>query len=323
MCTAVSLKTRDHYFGRTLDLEHSFLESVTVTPRHYPLVFRRRPQMDTHLAMIGMASIVDGYPLYYDASNEHGLSMAGLNFPHNAYYPPEADGAENVSPFELIPFILGSCDSVPQAKALLDRIHIAAIPFSKELPLSPLHWMIADRNRSIVVELMKDGLHIHDNPVGVMTNNPPFDFHMTNLTQYTALSPDQPESRFGGAAELVLPSRGMGALGLPGDLSSPSRFIRAAYTKAYSACSEDEAASVSQFFHILASVRHVRGSVMTGDLPEITLYSSCCNTDKGIYYYTTYENSRICAVDMHRENLDGKTLVSFPLQKEWDVLWQN
>ena len=323
MCTAVSFKTRDHYFGRNLDLEHSFLESVVITPRNYPFAFSRMPQTDHHAAMIGIASIVNGYPLYYEATNEHGLSMAGLNFPRNAYYPPEEPGKENVSPYELIPFILSSCKTVPQTKAMLERIRIAAIPFSDTLPLSPLHWMIADRDNSIVVESMKDGLHIYDNPVGVMTNNPPFDFHMTNLTQYTALSPEQPDSRFGGTALLTLPSRGMGALGLPGDLSSPSRFIRAAYTKAYSVCGESEAESVGQFFHILGSVRHVRGSVMVNGEPEITLYACCCNTDKGIYYYQTYENSRICAVHMHRENLDSAELISYAMKKEQDFLNQN
>lgn len=322
MCTALSYKTRDHYFGRTLDLEHDFRESVVITPRKYPLAFRRMPPAGTHYAMIGMASIVDGYPLYYEATNERGLSMAGLNFPGNAYYPPEKHGKGTVSPFELIPFILGSCETVPQAKALLERIRIAAIPFSDALPLSPLHWMIADSEQSIVVESMQDGLHIHDNPIGVMTNNPPFDYHMTNLTNYTALSPDQPKSHLG-TVDLTLPSRGMGALGLPGDLSSPSRFIRAAYTKAYSACGEGEAESVGQFFHILGSVRHVRGSVMVNGEPEITIYACCCNTNRGVYYYQTYGNSRICAVDMHREYLDGEHLISYALRKDQDILFEN
>lgn len=322
MCTALSYKTRDHYFGRNLDLERGFRESVVITPRHYPFAFRRMPPADTHYAMIGMASIVDGYPLYYEATNERGLSMAGLNFPGHAYYPPEEAGKDNVSPFELIPFVLGTCENIGQVKTLLARIHIAAIPFSDALPLSPLHFMISDRDASIVVESMKDGLHIHDNPIGVMTNNPPFDYHMTNLANYTALSPEQPDSRFG-PVDLTLQSRGMGALGLPGDLSSPSRFIRAAYTKAHSLCGEGEAESVGQFFHLLGSVRHVRGSVMVHGEPEITIYACCCNTDRGIYYYQTYGNSRICAVDMHKENLDGQKLISYALQKELDILFQN
>lgn len=323
MCTALSLKTKDHYFGRNLDLEYRFHERVTITPRRYSLTFRRIPQMDTHYALIGTASIVDGYPLYYEATNERGLSMAGLNFPVSAHYPPEESGTECVSPFELIPFILGQCESTKEACALLKRICIAAIPFSDALPLSSLHWMITDRDSSIVIESMQNGLHIRDNPIGILTNEPPFDVQTIHLAQYTQLSPEQPPSHFGRSIELTLASRGMGALGLPGDLSSSSRFVRAAYMRAYSICDADEAASVSQFFHILSSVRHVRGSVMVCGKPEITLYSSCCNTDRGIYYYTTYENSRICAVDMHRENLDGSALISYPFLESQDILFQN
>ena len=313
MCTALCFTTRDHYFGRNLDLEYALDEAVTVAPRRFPFAFRRMPAMKTHLAMIGVATTVDGYPLYYDATNEAGLSMAGLNFPGNAHYPPEAPDKNNVSPFEFIPYILGQCATIPQARLLLARINLAAMPFSDALPLSPLHWLIADRSEALVVEPMADGLHIHDNPVGVLTNNPPFPYHLTNLSNYRALTSQTPENRFAPALDLPAYSRGMGGLGLPGDLSSPSRFVRAAFMKAHSLCGSSEAESVTQFFHILSSVRHVRGSVMVEDKPEITVYSSCCNTDKGIYYYTTYENSRIMAVDMRRENLNGDVLAAWPL----------
>ena len=313
MCTALCFTTKDHYFGRNLDLEYALDEAVTVAPRRFPFVFRRMPAMKTHLAMIGVATTVDGYPLYYDATNEAGLSMAGLNFPGNAHYPPEAADRDNVSPFEFIPYILGQCATIPQARLLLARINLAAMPFSDALPLSPLHWLIADRSEAIVVEPMADGLRIHDNPVGVLTNNPPFPYHLTNLSNYRALTAKTPENRFAPALELPVYSRGMGALGLPGDLSSPSRFVRAAFMKAHSLCGSGEAESVTQFFHILSSVRHVRGSVMVEGKPEITVYSSCCNTDKGVYYYTTYENSRITAVDMRKEDLSSDALAAWPL----------
>ncbi len=110
MCTAATLTTSDHYFGRNLDLEVSFGEGVTITPRNFEFEFRRAEPLRTHHAMIGMATVADGYPLYYDATNEHGLSMAGLNFPENAVYFPEADGATNITPFEFIPWILGQCE---------------------------------------------------------------------------------------------------------------------------------------------------------------------------------------------------------------------
>ena len=319
MCTALCFTTRDHYFGRNLDLEYALDEAVTVAPRRFPFAFRRMPAMKTHLAMIGVATTVDGYPLYYDATNEAGLSMAGLNFPGNAHYPPEAPDKDNVSPFEFIPYILGQCATIPQARLLLARINLAAMPFSDALPLAPLHWLIADRSEAIVVEPMADGLHIHDNPVGVLTNNPPFPYHLNNLSNYRALSSQTPENRFAPALELPVYSRGMGGLGLPGDLSSPSRFVRAAFMKAHSLCGNGEAESVTQFFHILSSVRHVRGSVMVEGKPEITVYSSCCNTDKGIYYYTTYENSRITAVDMRKEDLSSDALAAWPLVRAQQI----
>ena len=313
MCTAISHTTRDHYFGRNLDLEYAYDEAVTLTPRRFALSFRRMPAMRSHLAMLGVATIVDGYPLYYDATNEAGLSIAGLNFPDNAHYPVEAPGRDNVSPFELIPYLLGQCATVAQARLLLSRMTLASIPFSDALPLAPLHWLIADRSEAIVVEPMEDGLHIHANPVGVLTNNPPFPYHLTHLSHYRALRTDTPENRFDPALDLPAYSRGMGGIGLPGDLSSASRFVRAAFMKAHSLCADGEEESVTQFFHLLSSVRHIRGSVMVDGKPEITVYSSCCNTDRGVYYYTTYENSRITAIDMHRENLNGDALVAYPL----------
>ena len=103
-----------------------------------------------------------------------------------------------------------------------------------------------------------------------------------------------------------------------------SRFVKAAFVKMNSVSGDSEAESISQFFHILKSVEMQNGCVeLAPEVYEITLYSSCCNTDRGIYYYTTYGNSRINAVDMHRENLDGSTLLAYPLKKEQDIAYQN
>ena len=164
MCTAVSYKTKDHYFGRTLDLEYSYHETVTVTPRNFPFAFRKMGEMKTHYAMIGMAYVAEDYPLYYEAVNECGLGMAGLNFPGNACYYEETEGKDNVSPFEFIPWILSQCSSVAEAKEKLSRINLVRINFSESLPLSTLHWIIADRECSVVVEAMKDGMKIYDDP---------------------------------------------------------------------------------------------------------------------------------------------------------------
>lgn len=324
MCTVITYKTKDHYFGRTLDLEYSYEESVTITPRNYPLKFRKIKPMESHFAMIGMAYVVKDYPLYYEAVNEKGVAMAGLNFPGNADYKAEAEGMDNVAPFEFIPYVLGQCENLQQVRSLLAKINLVNINFSESLPLSPLHWMISDREGSVVVESVKEGLKIYDNPVEVMTNNPPFEMQLFNLNNYMNLSPFQPENRFAKELNLKTYSNGMGALGLPGDLSSQSRFVRAAYTRLNSFSGESESESISQFFHILGSVSQQRGCVHVHDEKyEITVYASCCNTDKGIYYYKTYENSQITAVDMHRESLNESGLISYPLIQGQQIRWQN
>lgn len=323
MCTAVSFQTKDHYFGRNLDLEHHFQETVTITPQNFPLQFRHLKTLNNHYAMIGMASVIQDYPLYYDATNEKGLSMAGLNFPGFATYYPYRDNADNVTPFELIPWILGTCSNVTEAVDVLHRMNLLHEPFSKSIPLSPLHWIISDRNRSIVLETLADGMRIHDNPVGILTNNPPFDYHMLHLADYCNLSAGGAENRFATDIPISLYSRGMNTAGLPGGLDSASRFIKAAFIKCNSRCDDSESASISQFFHILGCVAQQRGAVSHNGAFEITYYSSCCNTDKGIYYYTTYENSQITAVDMRREDLNGSHLISYPLVLEPQIRWEN
>ena len=196
MCTAISYKTKDHYFGRNLDLEYSYAETVTVTPRNYPFRFRKERDFGKHYALIGMAYVQDDYPLYYDATNEKGLSMAGLSFPGNAVYLGEKSDKHNVTPFELIPWVLGQCKDVAEARKLLMSTNLVKIPYSKELPLSPLHFMISDKKRSIVLEPMTMGLMVYDNPVNVLTNNPPFLYHITNLNNYMSLSNETPKNNF-------------------------------------------------------------------------------------------------------------------------------
>ena len=323
MCTAVTYSTKDHYFGRNLDLEFSYHEEVVVAPRNFPLLLRKCKSICSHYAMIGMAFVVDDFPLYYDAANEKGLSMAGLNFPGYAHYNEVDPGAVNITPFEFIPWILGQCASVEEARRLLSEVNLVNINFSQELPLSPLHWMIADQRESVVVESVKDGLRIYDNPVGVMTNNPTFDIQLFNLNNYMNLSPEPVKNTFSKELKLDDYSRGMGAMGLPGDLSSASRFVKVSFTRMNSVSGDSEEESVSQFFHILGSVEQQRGCVhLGGDKYEITIYSSCCNMDKGIYYYKTYENSQITAVDMHRTDLDGSRLTKYPLRKTQQIRYE-
>ena len=324
MCTAITYKTKEFYFGRTLDNEMSYGEKVTITPRNYPFCFRSSGVLKQHYAMIGMAHVEKNYPLYYDAINEKGLGMAGLNFVGNAYYNKQVKGMDNIAQFEFIPWILCQCASVNEAMTLLKNINLDNMMFSSEFPPSQLHWIIADRKKAITVESVKEGLKIYDNTVGVLTNNPPFDQQMMHLNNYMSLSPKPPKNLFSGNVNLYACSRGMGALGLPGDLSSQSRFVRAAFVRLNSVSKCSEAESVSQFFHILGAVDQQRGCCDTGEGKYvITVYTSCCNADRGIYYYTTYDNHQITAVDMYKEDPDGNMTISYSLIHGEQIKMQN
>lgn len=324
MCTAATYLTECFYMGRTLDYEFSYGEQITVTPRNYPFMFRHDDTMERHYAIIGMAHVADGYPLYYDAVNEKGLGMAGLNFVGNARYAKPQDGALNVAQFEFIPWLLSHCADLAEARERLSRINLVGTPFSEHYPAAQLHWIIADRSGAITVESTAEGMKIYENPVGVLTNNPPFDKQMFLLNNYMHLSPKQPDNLFSDKLRLTAYSRGMGALGLPGDLSSASRFARAAFTKMNSVSGSSEEESVSQFFHIMGSVDQQRGCCEVADGKfEITIYTSCWNADKGIYYYTTYDRRRITAVDMHREDLDGSALICRPMLLTEEFFFQN
>lgn len=324
MCTAITYQTKDFYFGRTLDYDYSYGEEIVITPHKYIFTFRNKAVLKNNYAIIGMAHVAEGCPLYYDAVNERGLGMAGLNFTDNADYKEAVHGKDNIASFEFIPWVLRQCATVKEAKELISRINITNTAFSDNLPVAALHWIVAGRDGVITVESVKEGINVYDNPVGVLTNNPPFMQQMFQLNNYMNLSAHDPQDNFAKGLPLHIYSRGMGAIGLPGDLSSQSRFARAVFTKLNSVSCSPEPESVSQFFHILGSVCQQRGCCITGDGKyEITIYTSCCNTDKGIYYYNTYDNHQITAINMHNENLDGDLLIKYPLIQEEQFKMQN
>lgn len=297
-------------------------------PRNCALPLRHLRTMTSHYALIGMAHVAEGYPLYYDAVNEMGLGIAGLNFVGNASYADAvnktARGFKQVAQFEFIPWLLGQCASVKEAKKRIERLCLVNTPFGDQYPPSELHWLLADKDECLVIESMKNGLHIYDNPVGVLTNNPPFPVQMFSLNNYPGVSSKRANHTFSDSLKLDSYSRGLGGIGIPGDLSSQSRFVKAAFTKINSVSARKESSSVSQFFHILGSVDQARGccEVKEGEY-EMTLYSSCWNATKGFYYYTTYDNHQITAVDMHAEDLEGAKLIRYPLISEGMVRWQN
>lgn len=347
MCTSIAMKTNDFYFGRNMDLEFELNGSVVITPRNFPLVFRKTNPLKHHYAMLGMAVLSEGFPLYAEAVNEKGLCIAGLNFPDNAWYSPEEDPDKvNISPFELVHWILGNCSCINDVRQLVKNTHLVSIPFNEHLPLSPLHWHIADQGSSVVLENTRNGLSLFDNPVGVLTNNPGFEFQITNLCQFLNLTTNCPENCFSEKAQVKPFGNGLGCIGLPGDFSPASRFVKAGFLTLNSICPADEQGSVAQFFHLLDSVAMPRGSVIVSsstyegaapkanqqagigqntqkNMYEITTYSCCINASRGLYYYKTYSNNQLSAIDMNRENLNSCNLKIYPLIRCQQVAWQN
>lgn len=308
MCTAIRFESGDIYFGRNLDLERGYGEKIVITPRNYKFQMRETGILRTKYGIIGMAAVVDDYPLYYEGTNEMGLSMAGLNFPGNAHYGSHMDGKDNIASFELIPWILGKCMDVNEAKKLLKKVHLVNANFNENFPATPLHWMISDKKSSVVVESHAKDLKVWENPFDVLTNNPPFDYHRMNMSNYMGLNVGPAGMGFRKGLPMENYSLGMGALGLPGDFSSASRFVRACFVKENICTMEGEESSVNQFFHILDSVAMPKGCVWTERGYEYTRYGSCCNVNRGIYYYKTYENYEIRSVEMQESDMDGKEL---------------
>lgn len=324
MCTCMDFKTKDHYFGRSLDLEYRFNEKVVITPRNYGFSLKSREKFKTKYAFVGAATVIEDYPLYAEATNEKGLSIAGLHFPENAHYNEEKEDKINITSYELIPWILGNFSSIEELAKILDQLNITNFSFSEEIPNSPLHFMISDDKYCIVLEPMKEGLQVYFNSIGILTNNPPFSYHLTNINNYMNLTPDMTDNRFCPKIKLDPYSLGLGAIGLPGDNSSTSRFVRAAFNKLNSVTSMEEEDSIAQFFHILDTVNIVRGTTMTKDKKwNVTIYSCCTNTTKRIYYYKTYTNNQITAIKMTEENKNSRNLSIFDLEEQQQIKYVN
>ena len=262
MCTAIGWQGKHFMFGRNLDLEYGFRERVTQVARGSLLRFAAMPPARTAYAMLGMAAEEGGFPLFAEAVNERGLCAAGLYFPHSARMRAAGDmrkgersaeekaaaagdiqGAEGaaaeraaaagraVAPHEMVAALLARCADTRQARAFLQGAEVVSIPY-KTYPVPALHWLVADRYGSFVAEPAEGGLRLYEDPAGVLANEPPFPFQLHNLHAYRHLTAAEPACGFGMPLKALY--HGTGGVGLPGDATSPSRFVRAAFYRANS-----------------------------------------------------------------------------------------
>ena len=302
MCTAVYYE-RGNIFGRTLDLECSYGEKICTVPRGFSLVYKNIEREDCHAAFIGMAHSVVGYPLLYDGVNEYGVAAAALNFPGYAKYHKPKAGCVNLASFEILQYVLARAHSLSDARELLRSVWVTDEPFSADLLATPLHFIVSSKDGSIVAEPCDGGLEITENLHGVLSNAPEISYHLVRMADFRHLSPSLGENSLSPNTPLPVYSRGLGAVGLPGDFSSSSRFVRAVYAKNHTLLEEPcgRKERLSAFFHLMGTVTVPLGCVLTEDgKPVFTVYTSAMELDSMTYSYVTYDDGSIRSVRLDK-----------------------
>lgn len=329
MCTGLILEAKNgnHLFGRNMDIEFSFNQSIIFLPRNYEGVNSETGRtIKPKYAVLGMGTVFNNYPTFADGFNEKGLAAAGLNFPQYAYYPAEREeGKVNVPQYDFLLWILANFESVDELKETLKNTLLVDERISKNVPNSTLHWIVTDvTGKAIVIEQSKEGLKVFDNHVGVLTNSPTFDWHMTNLNQYVNMSYSHVSGLKLDDKELVALGAGTGLVGLPGDFTPASRFVRAAFLRDAMIKNSKDTLGMTEFFHILNNVAMINGSVLTeAGKNDITQYTSCMNLEEKTYSYNTYENNQINVIDMNKEDINGTEMKTYKYNTTLNVHYEN
>ena len=314
MCTGVRF-TDDKgnmFFGRNLDWSEGYGQKVVVTPKGYKYHSAFLGDLQPKYAVIGMGIIQDDVPLYFDCGNDAGLAIAGLNFPGYAQYEKDSvAGRTNIAAYEFPLWVAMNFSSVDEVMQALANVAIVAKPINDQYPVSMLHWMIGDGQKSIVVEYTAAGLQVFQNDVDVLTNQPGYKWHKENLRNYMNLSSPQPEKVEWGNAELTAFGSGSLMRGLPGDYYSPSRFVRVAYFNTHYPEKTSEEENVSRLFHTLAGVAMIDGAAAMADGNfEKTIYTGGYSAATQTYYWNTYEDPAIQKAalsdyDLNSDKLQG------------------
>ena len=289
-----------------MDIENHFGERIIHTPRHFLINYRHETDEGGY-ALLGIGTVIDGVPLYADGVNEKGLCIAGLNFLYNAKYGKCREGTVNLAPYEIIPYLLRRCATVKDVKKLIKDINITDTPVKPYVPIPYLHFHIADSRESLVLEPTSDGIKLYDNSYGILTNNPQFPYHLSRLSKYEKLKNDTLPATF---YKNELYSLGLGAFGLPGDFSSPSRFARGEFILRNLDVTDGE--EVASAFRVLEALSVPKGAVLTErGKPHYTLYSCCINAEKVLYHVRRYGSLSVITVSLFDADICGNKLLGF------------
>lgn len=333
-CTGIQLQTKDGTFvsGRTLEFGVFLDSSIIVVPRNYVFVGQTSrgdgKKWKTKYASIGI--MLADKEVILDGINEKGLSVGSFYFPGFAKYSVTTAKNQSISmsSSDIMQWIVSQFATVDEVRVAIENNEVAISPvltpgFPPEI--QPFHFVVYDKNgKSLVIEPLDGKLVLYENPVGVMTNSPTFDWHMTNLRNYVALNPNNvpPVSIFGKTFKQL--GQGSGMLGLPGDFTPPARFVRAAVFSAIAIPEKSAKKGILQVFHILNNfdipvgvARDKHKGVIHSDYTMLTVARDSKNIR---YYYNSYDDQTIRMIDLSKCDLNAKTIKKISTRSEQPIV---
>lgn len=304
--------------GRTMEFPNEIPWEIAVSASDLKGECTLVPNAKTWQAKYGIVgmSAFSNSQWYADAMNTQGLSAHLLYMPgHATYYAPKGDGSD-IGILDLIAFVLGTCTTVAEAKAAAATVNVVDVN-PKEVPIPlPLHVIFHDADSCAVVEFHPDGPRISDNPVQVATNSPYIDWHLTNVSNYLSLSPENPAAITIGGMKFAPFAQGQGFRGIPGDGTSPSRFIRVLTDVRFASQPTSEQDAELQTIRVLHGFDICTGSIIEnspvgGVMPELTMWSTVCNLTGHRYLYNTYDDPQWLAIDLATTDFSTSRSVAF------------
>ena len=325
-CTGITLKSKDGVTvaARTIEWAESVMNTMyVVVPKNQELQSLTPSGMDglkfnVKYGFVGLA--VEQKEFMVEGINEKGLSAGLFYFPNYGKYQPfdETQKDKSLADFQVVSYVLAECSTTDEVKEALSKVRIINIdPRS-----STVHWRFTEPSgKQIVLEIVNEVMHFYDNPLGVLTNSPGIEWHWTNLSNYINLQPGNAPEHNLGPVPLKSFGHGSGMLGLPGDFTPPSRFVRATFFQITSPQQPNAQESVLQAFHILNNFDIPTGTELpmgkaSADMPSATQFTVASDTHNRMIYYRTMYNSNIRCIDLKQINFDNVKYHSEPLDKE-------
>lgn len=303
-CTGISMfSANGSYFqARTIEWAGSNLNSVyVVVPRNFSQTSftpqgKNGMTFKSKYGYVGLA--VQEKEFVAEGLNEAGLSAGLFYFPYFGSYQlyDEKYNATTIADLQLVSWILSQFATVDEVRTNINKVRVVSL-MGGDGTSDAIHWRVGDSSgKQIVIEIEKGVAHVYDNPIGVITNAPGFQWHLTNLSNYINLTPVNPPAKEMYKFKVNPIGHGNGFLGLPGDFTPPSRFVRAAFFKSTAPILATPRETMLQCFHILNNFDIPIGMNFPKneipDLPSATQWTSVIDlTNKEVYYKTFYNNA--------------------------------